>query len=171
MQWYVLRTQPLLEERVSKELNRQSVETFLPLARIEIRLSNGLLVERLRPLFRSYLFVRFDWDTGPKSVILSTRGVKGFLGYSERKTAPSCVQSEDMAELRLRLAQCGGVIRLNESKPKTLEPGMMVRVLFGSFRDHIAKVQAIKGTRVEILLTMLNRSNSVKLPHDCLVAA
>lgn len=171
MEWYVLRTQPLLEERVAKELNRQDVETFLPLARIETRLSNGLLVERLRPLFRSYLFVRMDWDTAPKSVILTTRGVKGFLGYSERKPAPSFVKAEDMAELRLHLAQDGGVIRINESKPKALEPGDMVRILFGSFRDHKAKVQGIKGTRVEILLTMLNRDISVKLPHDCLVAA
>jgi len=170
--WYVMRTQPLMEERVAKDLNRAGVETLLPLAAIETRLRSGLLVNRIRPLFRSYLFVHVNWDTATRIAISNVRFIKGFLGYTDISDEPGIVREQDMEELRQRLSECGGVIPLNVSRSsKPLEAGDMIRVLFGPFRDHTAQVQAVHGSRVQFLIRLLNQDHMVKLPQECLAVA
>lgn len=170
--WYVLRTQFQQEERAARELGNQGFETFLPLARVESRRArDGLLLAKVKPLFTTYLFVNFDHQVQRWHAILSTAGIKTFIGYKEGHDLPSAIPESDMRELRTRLQEVGGIFPLNLSRPKYITAGTIVRVLFGPFRDQAATVQVDHGTRVEVLLRFAGALRNARLPKDCLVVA
>lgn len=169
LEWFVLRTAFQREQRACLELSHQSIRTFLPLARTEHRRLDGLLVAKLRPLFTGYAFVFMDWLH--RYPVLSTVGVKGFVGYIDGMPKPPSVSREDIKELRQRLEEIGGRAVVNLSRLKPIEPGMMAQILFGPYRDHIAKVQAVDGSRVMVLLKFAGVDVPTRLPKDCLIAA
>lgn len=171
VEWYVIRTHYAQEERADLELRNQGWQTKLPLARYEYRQRNGNLIERIRPLFRSYLFVAFDVYEDRWGPIVNTKGVVTFVGYRLGMDRPPAVPEKDMQELNDRLSQCGGVLPLGISRPMEIEPGMMVRILFGPFRDQTALAQARCGSRVEVLLRFAGAYRPVKLHRDNLVPA
>lgn len=159
------------EQRAARELGNQGFETLLPLARVEHRERDGQLVARTRPLFSGYLFVEFDLNLDAWGAILSTRGVKNFVGYQKGRLYPPHVSERDMRELREKLSVCGGVIPLGLNPPKEIVAGMLVTILFGPFRDQAAIVQADCGSRVEVLLRFAGALRTSKLPKDCLALA
>lgn len=143
---------------------------MLPLARILKRRADGLLIARIRPLFTGYLFVGViegkRWQP-----IMSTFGVAGFVGYQPGQYQPPKVRSGDIAELRERIESVGGLFQMGLSRPQDIKPGLLVRVLFGPFRDQIAKVETDHGARVKVLLQAAGVLSNVKLAKECLTAA
>ena len=72
--WYVIHTKPRQERRADENLQRQGFETFLPIYQLEkIQHRKLSLVEE--PLFKRYLFIRFDPDNSNWHVIRNTFGV------------------------------------------------------------------------------------------------
>lgn len=170
--WYVIRTHYAQEDRAQLNLTRQEYETILPQARVLKRRANGLLIERIRPLFTGYLFVGVvlgkRWQP-----IASTYGVAGFVGYCPGHATPPKVKNADIEELRRRIEEAGGYFHMGLSRPQDIRPDMMVRVLFGPFRDQTAKVKVDCGSRVQVLLQAVGAWSNVpiKLPKECLTAA
>lgn len=162
----------LHEERVERSLKELNVETFIPLAKSEKRKRNGHLVPVVRPLFRSYIFMQMEWWDAPRHLILTTRGFKGFLGFRSGEDKPDAVRPQDMEDLRSRLNEFeDGLIPLHSSRPKEIQPNDMVRILFGPFRDHVAPVKAVHGSRVEVLLSLFGKEFTKKLDKECLAIA
>ena len=79
MSWYVIRTKPHQERSAEFHLRQLSVETFLPLLRLEktVRRQGKTAVE---PLFPRYLFARFDITDRYRAVNF-TRGVANIVEF------------------------------------------------------------------------------------------
>lgn len=169
-QWYAISTHQLHEQRVMRALNDQYYETYLPLVRSEHRRRDGLLVARMRPVFPSYLFVSFDIALRRWQEICCVRGVKSFVGQPVGD--PLAIPSEEMIALRQAIADLAESFLYKSNQPITLRAGMLVRVLFGPFRDQSALVQEDCGSRVDVLLQSTigrqKRSWKCKLPKDCI---
>jgi len=170
LSWFAVRTHFAQEERAESNLVKQGYETLLPMARVESRRRDGLLVKRLRPLFSGYLFVKVRseqrWEP-----ISGTAGVTNFVGYTPGLDYPPEVRERDIHELRSRLAEAGGAFEVSLSRPQGILPGTLVRILFGPFRDRAATVQADCGSRVEVLLQAAGAMSRLRLPRECLAAA
>lgn len=166
-EWFVIKTHFQQERRANRELLQQRLETLLLLARTEHRNQSGTLIARITPLFSTYLFVKLDWRKS-RHQIMATRGVKTFVGYLDGMEKAPVVDPLDIEELKSRVEN----YVINLSRPhKEIEPGVMVQILFGPFRDQVASVQAIHGSRVEILLQLLGSTTPMTLPRECLQAA
>lgn len=164
--WYVATTHHSQEQRAARELSKQAWTTSLPMARVEVRRPDGLLVDVVRPLFQGYLFVKFDPKADPWKRVCYTRGVRGLLGYQPGTDSPMAVPPDEMDVLFARLAEHGGVITLNTSRPKHFEPDMLIKVLFGPYRDRHALVQADHGSRVDVLLRFLGAKRIIPIRKD-----
>ncbi len=77
-QWFVVQTKPGNEHRVETNLFNQEMEVFLPLLET-FEYSNGKMVQKIRPLFSNYLFVKLDINLQYYKVKW-TRGVNKILG-------------------------------------------------------------------------------------------
>jgi len=161
-QWFVTQTKFHAEDVVAKEIAALGIETFLPLARVFRRRSNGQLVSFDRPLISQYLFTRFDMSSDWRA-IYDVRGVVRLMGNPEH---PLPVRDLEIAVLRAAIAAQGGAIEVS-SRPISISPGDLVRVLYGPFRDQLATAQANCGSRVEVLLRLAGALR-LKLPRDCL---
>lgn len=170
--WYVATTKHSCEEQVEAELGRQGWEVSLPLARVERRRRDGLLVAVVRPLFSGYIFIKFDVLLGAWKTVASVKGITGLLGWSSDRGVPSAVPENEMEALFACLSAHGGVVPLIASRPNVvIEPGMMVRIMFGPFRDQVAKVQSSQGSRIEVLLRVCGGQRPVRLDREILKAA
>ena len=79
--WYVVQTNPREEARALHYLNEKDVETFFPRIKV-VRYRGGKVGQVVRPMFPSYIFVRFSV---PEEIpyVHWTRGVKRILGAEE----------------------------------------------------------------------------------------
>lgn len=171
LQTYVVRTHSGLEAFASKELGNQGFETFLPLAKTSSRTKKGKIVERVRPLFSSYLFVLFNAKVQRWRSIASTRGVHSFIGWVDGMEAPLYVREHEMAALRAMVAEGDGFVQFQSELPIHLKPETMVRILFGTFEGFTAKVKEDQGSKVEAFLSLFGRETKVTLPRESLVLA
>jgi transcriptional antiterminator RfaH len=82
MQWYVIRTKPHQERLAEFHLIQLSVETFLPLLKLQkkVRRQDKTVVE---PLFPRYLFARFDVNDRYRAVNFS-RGVLNIVEFGSK---------------------------------------------------------------------------------------
>lgn len=166
-EWFVLQTYYQQERKANRELLRQDFETLLLLGRTEYRDRSGNLQWRIAPLFTTYLFVYLDWMKS-RHQAMATKGVKTFVGYLDgMKKAPS-VDPLDIEDLKSLVQNY--VVNLSRPK-KEIEPGALVRVLFGPFRDQTASVQVVHESRVEVLLQLLGSKIPMVLPREQLQAA
>lgn len=168
--WFAARTFFAQEERAEQNLRNQDYQTLLPLAKIETRRRDGLLVDRTRALFTGYIFVGVE-DDRRWQPIANTFGVRGFVGYVAGAKRPPVVDMRDIEELKRRITDAGGFFKLGLSRPQEIRPGMLVRILFGPFRDRPALVEADRGSRVQVLLQAAGAMSHLKLPKECLIAA
>jgi len=171
LEWFVLRTHYQEERRACLDLHRQGIKSFLPLARFEQRRkSDGLLCAKIQPLFPRYLFVQIRWaDRRP---VLHTRGIKSFVGWTiDGSLKPPAVPKSEIKELKSRLQEIFGLDVVLMSRPKDIVPDTMVYMLFGPFRDHVAKVQAVHGSRAEVVLSLFGRHVVKTVDKDHLQAA
>lgn len=166
--WFVIRTGYQQEQRVSSLLAARRINTFLPLIKTEERLRNGLLVDRLKPLFTRYLFVQSSWKHSVS--VRYTKGVEYFVGYVENSGKPAFLTDMEMQELKTRLNFTSELTPVNFSRPKDIHPGMLVQILLGPYRDRIAPVKSVFGSRVEVLFNMLGKEIPCKLDRECLTA-
>ena len=154
--WYCAYTQPRMELWARANLWERGLEAYLPLYRK--RRSHARRVDWVSaPLFPRYLFVEADLEAGERRRIVSAQGVAQLVAFGER---PAAVAPEIIAELRGREDGAGPV----DVRP-SFAPGEALRVREGALLNQVGLFQGLDDeSRVVVLLTLLNRPVSVRLP-------
>lgn len=145
--WIVVRTKSLNEYRAKTNVERQGAESYLPVCRNQ-------LSGRKEVMFPGYLFVLCEqgWSWlrntyGVLSVVLTAGG------------APAYMPMAELDALRAREDESGFI---------PLQPLFLkndpVRITDGPFGGCIGLYQGRASSRVEVLLELLGRSTSVKVP-------
>ena len=152
-QWYAVYTRASHEKGVTQQLERRSVECFLPLYE-SVRHWTDRQVRLQLPLFPGYVFVRVALRD--RLQVLKIHGVVRLVGFDGH---PSSLPERDIEVIRTRLA---GVYHM-EPHPY-LQSGCRVRVLSGPLEGLTGIVLRQKNrTRFVISLELLMRSVSVEI--------
>jgi transcription antitermination factor NusG len=78
-QWYAIRTRSRHEKMVAEQLQKQRIESFLPLVKSTRKWSDRKKEVEL-PLFSGYSFARLVLYSPDRLRVLQTHGVAGFVG-------------------------------------------------------------------------------------------
>src|ERR1700722_14705713 len=78
-QWFAIRTRSRHEKMVAEELDRQRIESFLPLVKTTRKWSDRKKEVEM-PLFSGYSFARLVLCSSDRLRVLQTHGVAGFVG-------------------------------------------------------------------------------------------
>jgi transcriptional antiterminator RfaH len=162
MSWIVVRSEPLRELTARRFLELAKFSVYLPRIR-ERQAKGGRRIERLRPLFPSYIFVGFRggrwwdarWCVGVAAVIMAGDG-------------PAQLGDHVIDELRAR--ERGGAVEL--PRREKFKVGDRVKVLQGPFADHFGLYAGQRAhERVLVLLALLGSTQRVELPRESIEAA
>lgn len=162
--WYAVLTKPRQEYIALAQLERQSYEACLPLAR-ERKRARGQYVWQIVPLFPRYLFVSLEIGRDNTAPIRSTIGCCGLvrIGLQPARLPEGVVEA-----LRDR-SNADGCVSLAESD---WHCGQRLQVSEGPFAGIEAIFQARSSEeRVRVLLQWLGGVRDVELPDQILVAA
>src|SRR3981081_133991 len=97
-QWYAIHTRSRHEKMVAEQLERQSIESFLPVVKRTRKWSDRTKEVEL-PLFSGYNFVRVALASADRLRVLQTHGVAGFVGINGYGTAIPDNQIQDIRTL------------------------------------------------------------------------
>ena len=122
--WFLVKTKALNETRVHKRLTGAGYEVLFPKINRKSSRHRGLF--EMRPLFPTYLFVRFDGDE--LKTIKYTHGVARVICFGPE---PHEVDEEIIAAVRARMNE-EGIVKL-EPKKVVLSPGQRVKIGEGPF--------------------------------------
>lgn len=153
--WYVIHTKPRQERRAQENLQRQGFETFLPIYQVEkIQRSKLCLINE--PLFRRYLFIRFDPDNSNWHVIRNTFGVTELVRLGgQLASIPDEVIQQLVKEADI---------------PRALyTQGEHLRITHGPFQNLHAVFEVHDGdSRAIVLIELLNKTHKLKLEINAL---
>jgi transcriptional antiterminator RfaH len=143
--WYLVKTKALNENRVFTRLAGAGYEVLFPRFRKKSRRHRGVF--DVRPLFPTYLFVRFPMDQ--TKTIKYTHGVARVISFG---LEPQEVGEEIVSAIRERMDE-EGVVTL-EQKTVKLAPGQRVKIGEGPFAglDAIFLEELPDRERVVLLL-------------------
>jgi transcriptional antiterminator RfaH len=151
MAWYVARTHTHAETKALANLVAQGYEVYLPLCQRWVTHARRREVAR-RPLFPSYLFVRFDIEHTRWRSIMSTIGVAYLICQGDLPTRVA----EGIVEA-IKTAQGDGLFDYTHAAAQ-LQPGDKVRVASGPFANLIGQFQStVANDRIRVLLEILGR--------------
>lgn len=155
--WYALYTHVNFEQLVTKALEAQGFEVFLPLMRGWDR-RRGVLV--WKPAFPRYLFVRCILTPDEWRVIKKTRGILRFIGTDR----PVPIPEEEIRSVRIVLAGTNGEV---EGIP-FLKVGDKVIVVSGPMKGSIGYlIEVRKHHRLIVGVEMLGRAVSTEINTSC----
>ncbi len=152
--WYALHTKVNYEKKVAYFLLQRQIETYLPEMSSDKR---GM--ERIHPLFPGYLFMHLDLDTANPAHWQWTPGLRRIVAYGD-EPIPVPLEVIDLIQ-----HQVSELASANNRPVYTFRPGDTVRIKNGPFSDLLAVFDkaSTPGSRVQILLTVLNRSVRIRL--------
>jgi transcriptional antiterminator RfaH len=151
--WSVVQTYAMREALVARNLLREGFESYLPRIREIGRDGRGRTV----PLFPGYLFVQVERLWYP---ILSTVGVIRILRIGDEPA-----RLDDRIVTKLVGQEVKGLVRL--PKPRGLQIGDQVKVLRGTFKDHIGIFDGMRGhQRSLVLLALLGGHVRVEIASE-----
>jgi transcription termination/antitermination protein NusG len=104
-QWYSIQTRYRFERKVTAELQRKGLQTFLPLLEEFHRWSDRSQSVYV-PLFSGYTFARFDLGAGLRMELLHTAGVIGLISVRGVATPIPVKQIEDLQKLLSQKVPC-----------------------------------------------------------------
>lgn len=149
--WFAVRVKPGRDDMAVRGIVRLGLRIFQPFMRVELP---GSASRRFRqePLFRGYLFVRFQAEEWLEAV----RFVPGVLYVVSSGRTPLAVEEDVIAELRSRLGP-DGLFQLRRAK---FAPDQAVTVQDGLFAGLVGRVEQEwdDGRRVAILLDALHQA-------------
>lgn len=155
--WYAVRSHPRKEVLADQQLARQGFRTFLPTYRkVSQRPTRVETVDA--PFFPGYLFVHFGTEVDRWRSVNSTVGVQRIVSFGDTP-APA---PRGLVEGMIQNASDNGLLQFNED----LKPGEQIRLIGGPLNGHLGVfVGASEGDRVSILMTMLAREVSARVPR------
>lgn len=156
LHWYAVRTLPRHEKRVHENLQRCSVECFLPLYEVSHRWKNGCVARVELPVFPGYIFVEIN--PRDRFRVLEMRGAVSFVG-SQREPWP--LPDSDIQSLRNSLG-------LRKFEPHAyLTAGQKVRVKSGPLQGLTGfLVRKSGGLRVIVSVDLIRQAVAVEVDLD-----
>jgi transcription antitermination factor NusG len=145
LRWYACYTRGRHEQKVASHLDSRSIETFLPVHRLDVQWSDRRKTVT-RPMFGSYVFARFRESELPQ--VLSTRGLVTILRAGGRLAA---IPDEEIENVR-RFADAVSDHRIVPERETLIEAGDRVRVLTGPFAG-IEGVAVLRRGRRRLLVS------------------
>ncbi len=161
--WYVVYAQTRKEREVEMALQRQGLETFLPLAIIPSRRRDRKVTLQV-PLFPGYLFIHAAFDTTVFHKIIKTHYVFRLLGNGK----PTPIPEAEVEAIRTIVS--GG-------RPyypwRFLEKGKRVRVIYGLFAgiEGIILEMHRQKRRLVVGVELFRRSVAVELDNEAVECA
>ena len=152
-QWYAVMTRPRHEKKVAKELEQNSVVSYLPLAS-ELRRWSDRKKRVELPLFPGYVFVQLVPTAHNKVSVLRLGGVLHFVGASGHG-AP--ILDAEIEAIRTILSH-----NVPVSPTGYLHVGQHVRIRGGAL-DGVEGVLSECGRRLVVSIEAIQRSLSVTL--------
>jgi transcriptional antiterminator RfaH len=104
-EWYSIQTRYRFERKVTAQLQRKGLQTFLPLLEEFHRWSDRRQSVYV-PLFSGYTFVRFDLSAGQRMELLHTEGVIGVISVRGVATPIPAKQIDDLQRLLSQKVPC-----------------------------------------------------------------
>lgn len=161
--WYAVRAQPRKEAIAALHLRRQGFRTFLPLIDRVVRHPTRTATVAV-PFFPSYLFVALSLGHDRWRSVNGTIGVQRLVSFGDQP-APA---PEGLIEHLVSNASDAGRVSFDEA----FLPGAKVRIVGGPFDGLLGTfLKATDNERVSILMTMLAREVTVKVPKAAVTAA
>lgn len=161
--WFAVRTLPRKEAIAALHLRRQGFRTFLPQIERAVRHPTRPMTAPV-PFFPSYLFISLALNQDRWRSVNGTIGVQRLVSFGDQP-APAPV---GLIETLLSRASDDGLVRFDE----TFAPGAPVRIVGGPFDGLLGTfLKATDSERVSVLMTMLAREVTVKVPKAAVTAA
>lgn len=148
--WHLIYTKPRQEKRAALNLSQQGFEVFLPMMSKEVLRQNSLdKVEE--PLFKRYLFVRFDEKSSPWHKIRNSLGVTDLVRFGNV-----------FATIPDEMIDVFKTFELPTSE--MFSRGQVLKVTDGPFRDLEVIYQLKDGNqRAIVLIEMLNKTQKIAI--------
>jgi transcriptional antiterminator RfaH len=153
--WFVIYTKPRQEYRALENLQQQAFEVYLPLHQSE-RIHRGKLHLVEEPLFKRYLFVRFDEHRSPWHTIRNTLGVSELVHSGGQPAKVPAILIQALMQV--------------QSAPQSLfQRGETLRVTDGPFRDLQVVFEMQDGdSRALVLIELLNKIHKISVSLNAL---
>ena len=153
--WHLIYTKPRQEKRAALNLSQQGFEVFFPMMSKEVLRQNSLdKVEE--PLFKRYLFVRFDEISSPWHVIKNTLGVSDLVTFGN---ILATIPDEMINALKT----------FEVPRSEMFIKGEVLKVTHGLFKDLEVIYQLKDGNqRAIVLVEMLNKIQKLSLAINSL---
>ena len=152
-EWFILQFKSNSHHLATKNLNRQGFETFLPLHETTSRRLSRF-INNSKPLFPSYMFIKFDRAEPGWHKINSTYGVSRLITFN---SIPKPIPTIFVDHLMKRYDLSGKLIPIQK-----LKKGDQVTVLKGPFANFIATVEKYEDDqRIWILMDLMGRKTKI----------
>ena len=157
-EWFVLQYKPNAYLQAVKNLNRQGFETFLPLHDTTSRRLSRFK-NTSKPLFPSYMFIRFDRAESEWRKINNTYGVSRLITFN---SILKPISTRFVDNLMKRYDLSGKLLPMQK-----LKKGDQVMVLKGPFANFIATVEKYEADqRICILMDLMGRKTKIQTTSD-----
>jgi len=143
--WYAVYTRPRWEKKVSSLLNRQNIENYCPLNKVQRQWSDRKKIV-LEPLFQSYVFVHID-----ETQQLSTRATDGVINFVHWLSRPAIIRNEEIDTIKQFLNDFSNV-QLEKIPVKTYDN---VKIIGGALMEQRGQVVATMNKTIKIQLPSL----------------
>lgn len=148
--WYLAQLKPNAFERARLNLERQGLQTFMPLREMVMRRGRGSH-KSMQPIFQGYIFIGTEFGFSAWNKINNTYGITRLVTFG--KNEPSHLPHQLIEGLRARCNESGNLLPTDE-----LMVGDQVRIISGPFAEYVATIETIpKETRLEILFDILGQ--------------
>lgn len=159
-QWYTLLTRSRFENVVFNDIQKKSIEAFLPKIKVKSRRKDRKLMIDV-PLFPGYLFVNISLDPQDHLRVLKTMGAVRLLGFSG---GPVPVPDSHIESLKIITSAGSDIICGTTS---ALKKGEMVLVVNGPFAGVKGEFLRYKGKdRVIIKIETLGQFAGVEIDRE-----
>ena len=153
--WYAVRTRSRHEKIVSEQLEKQGIESFLPLVK-RTRQWTDRSKQVEMPVFSGYNFVRMVFSSATRLRVLQTHGVAGFVGMNNVGTPiPDC----EIQDIRTLLASS-----VPFEERRFLRVGQRVRIRGGAL-DGVEGILSAQDEDQSMVVSveLIQRSLSVRI--------
>jgi len=156
--WYVLYTRPRSEKFIADVLNRQQIECYCPLQKVEKQWSDRRKVT-MEPVFRNYLFVKVD-----RKRMWAVKEINGVVNYVHYLGKPAVVPAVQIDCIKRFL---------NDHEQATVDSSELhkdqrVRITSGLFSDKQGTIQKLSGNKAWLLVESLGITLQATLPVDAI---
>ena len=165
--WYVLQVASGAEQRVKKSLEERialagmqsKFGTILVPTEDVVEMRAGQKRKSERKFFPGYVLIEMEFDDEIWHLVRKTPKVSGFIGGTKIKPAP--LTERDAKKILEQMEE--GV---DKPRPKIIfEPGEVVRVLEGPFKDFHGEVEEVdyQKSRLKVAVLIFGRKTPVEL--------